>query len=363
MMRKVKKIIVDKEGDVKTLKEALEMAEVGTIIKICEGYYQTNVVINIPGIRIEPREKDKPVYLLGSDGPVITVDLQPGETCVIKHMIIVHSGSNISSKFKEQLDQSLILKASPKFLKEFDIGRNMDTIILQTGGNLIIRNCLLSLKSLPKNIKSYIPSIVTFPKCRINIVSSEFRGNETIMTAGCIFMNTDVLMSFCKLNNYKGGGILMSGKNSTNIKINDSSISKCGIVGIYAQGEDCRPMLLRVNVDNIDGPGIRIHKGNRCKVKGCTVVKCQMGIEVICADPFIIMNTIKQNYENGIVTVAKKDLSCDGIIKYNDVLKNKDNGIFCSGEKNFTKIIKNRSISNNRRAGIKAIEGAHISII
>ena len=73
----VKKIIVDMEnGDVKSLEEALELAEEGTVIKLCEGVYTCNVKITKPGIKIEPRDKDKPVYLLGNDGPVIKVDLK-----------------------------------------------------------------------------------------------------------------------------------------------------------------------------------------------------------------------------------------------------------------------------------------------
>ena len=38
--------------------------------------------------------------------------------------------------------------------------------------------------------------------------------------------------------------------------------------------------------------------------------------------------------------------------------KNKDNGIVCAGKENYTRIEKNQSIANNRRAGIKALEGA-----
>ena len=87
-----------------------------------------------------------------------------------------------------------------------------------------------------------------------------------------------------------------------------------------------------------------------------------MGIEVDSADPFIILNTIEQNYENGIVTVSKRDIRCDGLIKLNKIMKNKDNGVICAGRKNFTKIHKNISISSNRRAGIKLIEEAHCSI-
>lgn len=75
------------------------------------------------------------------------------------------------------------------------------------------------------------------------------------------------------------------------------------------------------------------------------------------------MNKIRQNYENGIVTIAKNLLRCDGIIKFNEIERNKENGILCAGRENFTRIEKNHAISNNRRAGIKAVEGASIVII
>lgn len=109
--------------------------------------------------------------------------------------------------------------------------------------------------------------------------------------------------------------------------------------------------------------GIRVHKGNRSKIKGCEIIKCQTGIEIISADPFILMNTIRLNYENGIVTIAKNLRRCDGVIKFNTIEKNKENGIICAGKENYTHIEKNHSIASNRRAGIKAIEGAHISIV
>ena len=63
------------------------------------------------------------------------------------------------------------------------------------------------------------------------------------------------------------------------------------------------------------------------------------------------------------MTIAKHESRCDGIIKLNDIEKNKDNGILCAGKGNYTRIEKNIAISNNRRAGIKAVEGASISVI
>mmetsp|Transcript_40553 Transcript_40553/g.39078 ORF Transcript_40553/g.39078 Transcript_40553/m.39078 type:complete len:85 (+) Transcript_40553:564-818(+) len=74
------------------------MAEEGTVIKLCEGVYTCNVRITKPGIKIEPRDKDKPVYLLGNEGPVITVDLQDNQFVVIKKLLIAHSGISIGTK-------------------------------------------------------------------------------------------------------------------------------------------------------------------------------------------------------------------------------------------------------------------------
>ena len=92
-------------------------------------------------------------------------------------------------------------------------------------------------------------------------------------------------------------------------------------------------------------------------------MKCQTGIEVLSGDPTILMNKIQKNYESGIVTIAKDFLRCDGVIKFNEIERNKENGILCAGKENYTRIEKNQLIGNNRRAGIKAVEGAQISIV
>lgn len=288
----VKLIVGETDSDHKTLAEALEVAAPGTIIKINEGYYHTNVKIKTPGLRIEPRHKDKAVYLLGEEGPSITIDLNPGETCVIRNLILAHFGSNIANKFSEQVKYQELLTATPKFLKQFDINKDMDCVVMVLGGDVILKNCMLSLKSLPENIKSSVPVLVSMSGSRLNVVSSEFRGNEAIMTAGAIIMHTDLLISDCKFHNFKAGGLFFSGTNDTNIKISDTSVSRCGIVGIYSQGRDCLPLLLRLKIDNIDGPGIKVYKANRAKIKGCELTKCQIGLEVMCGGPFILLNKI-----------------------------------------------------------------------
>lgn len=60
----VKIIVGNTDSDVKTLNEALEMAQPGTTIKLNEGHYHVCAKIKTPGLKIEPRKKDTPVYLL-----------------------------------------------------------------------------------------------------------------------------------------------------------------------------------------------------------------------------------------------------------------------------------------------------------
>jgi len=75
------------------------------------------------------------------------------------------------------------------------------------------------------------------------------------------------------------------------------------------------------------------------------------------------MCDIHQNFDNGILTVAKKGFWCDGLIQLTKVYKNKENGILIAGKFNFTKIDRNFMIANNWWAGIKIIEEAHASIL
>ena len=121
--------------------------------------------------------------------------------------------------------------------------------------------------------------------------------------------------------------------------------------------------MLRVNIENVEGPGIKIYKGNYSKIKGCTVKKSRCGVEVISAQPHILMNTFVDNYENGIITEAKKSLRCDALISFNTIEMNKACGVLCTGENNHSRIEKNLRIAGNTQAGIKAQDGASITIV
>lgn len=98
-------------------------------------------------------------------------------------------------------------KANVKCLQEFDINKDMNTVIFVKKGGLILRNCLISLRSLPKNLTSKIPCFVSLPNTRVNIVNCEFMGNDNNMTTGCLLIKSDTVMSSCRFTNFKAGSI------------------------------------------------------------------------------------------------------------------------------------------------------------
>ena len=53
--------------------------------------------------------------------------------------------------------------------------------------------------------------------------------------------------------------------------IQDCKIDDGGLCGIYTGGEYGKQVILRCRISNIRGIGIRIHRLNKTKVKGCEI--------------------------------------------------------------------------------------------
>ena len=59
------------------------------------------------------------------------------------------------------------------------------------------------------------------------------------------------------------------------------------------------------------------------------MTKSQYGVQVISAQPHILMNNFTNNYESGIITEAKKHkisqegIRCDALISFNKIEMNK----------------------------------------
>lgn len=150
-------------------------------------------------------------------------------------------------------------------------------------GGVILRDCMLTLNSLPKQLKSKYPCIVTMPKTFINMTSCEVRGSLQNFNSAAIFINSHVFISDCTFSDFKSGCIYSLGKPYSVVCIQDSSISNCKVVGVYVQGQGATQQLLRLKISTVQGPGIHVSKGNCAKIKGCEISFAKIGIEVISA--------------------------------------------------------------------------------
>lgn len=99
------------------------------------------------------------------------------------------------------------------------MSNDMHTILLIKSGGMIVRSCLLSLRSLPKSVRFKVPAVVSMANTKVNLVNCEFMGNDYNFTAGCVFINSDVVMSSCKFLNYKSGAIFSVATSTNNVSI------------------------------------------------------------------------------------------------------------------------------------------------
>jgi hypothetical protein len=128
--------------------------------------------------------------------------LDQDDYVVFKKIIFMHTGAFVSSKFKEAAptDPKYSKKAKSATIKEFEVQPKMDCLFFVHSGGVMMRDCVLTLKSMPKKLKSKYPCIVTLPKTFINITSCELEGNEANHNAACIFINSHVFISDCRFS-------------------------------------------------------------------------------------------------------------------------------------------------------------------
>ena len=70
-----------------------------------------------------------------------------------KRIVFAHSGIKLTEKFKEaQTDVQYRKSANVKSLHEFDITRDMDTVFAIQQGGIILRECVITLQSIPNNL-------------------------------------------------------------------------------------------------------------------------------------------------------------------------------------------------------------------
>jgi len=151
-------------GPITTLDMAIEFAEENSIIRLAAGVYTLDRAITKPNLTIEQKDKDGQCIIIGNEKAVVNVKLKKGELVVFKRIIFAHSGIKLTEKIKEAMT---VVEYRPnvcvKSLDEFDISREMDCVVCINSGGVILRECVISLNTIPNTLKQKFCAIVSFP--------------------------------------------------------------------------------------------------------------------------------------------------------------------------------------------------------
>ncbi|CAG9323726.1 unnamed protein product [Blepharisma stoltei] len=355
--------VVPGKGPYYTIQEAINAASPGTRIQIASALYIQSITINKPDLILEPREIDSEVQITCPQGPIITVSLKDEESCTIKGLKLIHTssaGKKIES-FSSATDESFFdLSETPKgnehWIRSLKISRNMNCAVWADGGVTHLDGCKISLTAA----KTPLPGVVC-SNGSLKVEKCTIKGHGEIPTVGIYVSEANLYCRKSKIFKHRGGGLALYGTPDNSIMVTESQIMNNINCGIYCFGEESRPTIQRSVIGSNDGPGIKVGLYCCAQIKANEIKNNEKGIEVDNGDPFVFLNIIKSNSEEGCFMKGDKDYRCDGKIMSNDITEN-DKGIVCSGSTCHTKIVGNGKISNNKKAGVEIVNGAHCVI-
>lgn len=97
-MFRVTYVVDSEEGPYKTIQSAIDDAKPNSTIKITSGLYKENIVIREPSLKIESKDFNPDVYIMGNKGPAVLIDIPNGGTCLIQNIRFVHKGGAPTKK-------------------------------------------------------------------------------------------------------------------------------------------------------------------------------------------------------------------------------------------------------------------------
>lgn len=355
--------VVPGNGPYQTIQEAVNAATPGCKILVASTLYTQPIYINKPGLILEAREANSEVQITCSQGPIIYVSLNEGETCKIKGFKLIHTA--VSRKRPESLsntngetylDICESSRSSEHWVKNLKINRSTSCALWVDGGNITFEDCQITLSSA----KTPLPAII-ITKGHAKIDNCEIKGQGEVSTVGIYVHDSDMTLVKSKIYKHRSGGII-----SNTLPRNKIFISECQLIGnvncgAFFMGEDARPVIQRSKIAHNED-GIKVAPYNCVQIKGCEIKQNEKGINVDSANPFIFLNLIRGNREEGVFFKAEGEMRCDGKMMSNDLYEN-ENGVVCSGQNCFPVIEGNGKISKNKKAGIKVMDSAHAIIL
>jgi hypothetical protein len=85
-----------------------------------------------------------------------------------------------------------------------------------------MKDCVISMRSLPKHQKTKLASVIAMPDAVVNFNNCEFQGNETNHDCGIILLNAFGTISCCKFSQFGAGAIYTIAKPHNTVILMDN---------------------------------------------------------------------------------------------------------------------------------------------
>jgi parallel beta-helix repeat protein len=377
--------IVDPEsGQFKTIQDAINSVPEGETtmvpIHINSALYKEKITIINKSVSLEVKDLNSEVYISGEKGATIYIDNDPQYKVEIRKLKLSFKGtptaeatqdrpSTGESKAQESQDESIDCSTLSDCYKQYRstiIGDDSHCIIKLKRGSLAMIDCNLNLDLIVKNFKNDITSITVLEDGYLEMVSSEVRGKIDVDCLGLYVDRGNVKMKDILFRDFKKGAVIFNSKKENKNLIDMCTVTYNKTVGIMLLGDNKQTLIRRSQIERNECPGIQIMPGNKSIIRENKIHVNTHGIKIKSADPVISQNEITENYRCGIKCGSvKTNSTCNGrargesvslpltpLIIYNKIVANKEHGVHCYGQNNYSKICKNE-ILNNSMCGVK----------
>jgi pectin methylesterase-like acyl-CoA thioesterase len=102
--RAIEYLIVDPEnGPFKTIQSAIDASQPHSVIKIFSGLYKENLTIDRAPLKIEAKDTNSEVYIMGVKGPTMYVNVSDGADdakIIVSHVRLTHKGGGGNKFYK-----------------------------------------------------------------------------------------------------------------------------------------------------------------------------------------------------------------------------------------------------------------------
>jgi hypothetical protein len=263
--------VVDQiDGPFKTIQSAIDEGGAQATIKVSPGLYKENIMVTKPGMKIEAKDINSDVYVMGNRGPAVYINIDQGQSCLFQNIKFVHKGGasrqNARGSGMMTFDPNPVVskmtEGSPglesyhKNFEKIKFSRKYDSMVYVKSGGVIMRNCMMSLGFVMKCNQVSIPMVLLNTGTSSMISDCKLNGNGSIPTCGIVVKKSTCIIKDTAIEGFISGGIMVWLEGTNICKIFGTKVRDCKTVGIQVMGNSPNPLIECCEIENNKGPGI-----------------------------------------------------------------------------------------------------------